>query len=80
MPQEVNYKLKAMLLEVVENQMSIPETSFVKDKYNELCPKYGKQRALEMIAAILVGELYDMQTQGKTYDNERYKRLIGELK
>lgn len=62
MPQEVNYHLKATLLEAVDNQMKLPETAFVKDKYDELSPKYGKQRAKEMIAAVLIGELYDMQT------------------
>lgn len=79
MPQEVNYRLKATLLEAVDNQMKLPETAFVKDKYDELSLKYGTQRAKEMIAAVLIGELYDMQTQLRTYDDAKYRKLIGEL-
>ena len=79
MPQKVNYRLKATLLEAVDNQIKLPETAFVKDKYDELSLKYGKQRAKEMIAAVLIGELYDIQTQLRTYDDAKYRKLIGEL-
>ena len=77
---EVNYRLKEIVLQAVDSQMSLPETAFVKEKYEALLPKYGSKRTKEMIAAVLIGEIYDMQKQNRTYDEARYKELIGELK
>ncbi len=45
--QEMNYRVKAILLGVVNGQLAAPETRFVKQKYDELTSKYGEQRAKE---------------------------------
>ncbi|MDO4544262.1 MAG: hypothetical protein Q4C01_06880 [Clostridia bacterium] len=76
---KVNYRLKRLIFEVVDNQMALPETAFVKDKYEELLPKYGAKRAKEMIGAVLLREIYDMEVGNRYYDKIRYERLISEL-
>ena len=57
----VNYRLKATILEVVENQLSMSELPIVRETFDRLC-KNGDdaQIAKEKIASVLLGQMYDV--------------------
>ena len=57
----VNYRLKATILEVVENQLSMSELPIVRETFDRL-RKNGDdaQLAKEKIASVLLGQMYDV--------------------
>lgn len=77
----VNYHLKASILNVVENQLSLSNLPTVKETFDRLC-KNGDtaQMAKEKIASVLLGQMYDMLKDNIIFDENRYERELKQLK
>ena len=90
---EYNPRLKALILQVVDNQIvgrdenGHPITSaitedpdYVKRNYTRLSEIYGPIRAKEMIAAVLLEEMYDVLNDKKPFNELRYKSGLEKLR
>ena len=72
--------LKAAILEVVENQLrenNPPETRQTFERL--LAAGYSRQRAMEMIGAALVEEIWTILHEKKQFDHARFVELLGKL-
>ena len=91
--EEYNPRLKALILKVVDNQIAgfdengQPITSaitddpdYVKENYARLSAVYGPIKAKEMIAAVLLGEMYDVLKDKKPFNELRYKNELEKLR
>lgn len=78
---KTNLRLKAIILEVVENQLrdsSIPET---KETFSRLIASgYDEQTVKEMIGAVVVDDLYYILKDKKEFDKEKYVEKLRKLK
>ena len=77
----VNYYLKAAILEVVENQLSLSELPIVKETFVRLCKNgNSEQTAKEKIAGVLVVQMYDVLKENIPFDNIRYEKELNQLR
>ncbi len=77
----VNYHLKATILEVVENQLSLSDLPIVKETFDRLCKNGDNtQIAKEKIASVLLGQIYDILKDNIPFDAIRYERELKQLK
>ncbi len=88
---EYNPHLRALILQVVENQIAgvdedgqpldtlTDEANYVKDTFDRLSVVHGALKAKEMIAAVLIEEMYDVLKYKKTFDEDRYKTKLEKL-
>lgn len=78
---ETNPRLKALLLEVVENQLREGDPPETRQTYERLIAAgYTHDRVMEMIASALVGEIWTILKEQKDFDRARYAALLGELR
>src|SRR5689334_12950185 len=78
--EEYNPYLKATILEVVENQLrenNPPETRQTFERL--LAAGYSRQRAVEMIGAALVEEIWTILHEKKQFDHARFVGLLEKL-
>jgi hypothetical protein len=76
-----NSRLKALILEVVENQLQADDPPEIKQTLNRLLAAgRGRQQAMEMIGSALVGEIWNIFHEQKPFDRERYVVLLEKLK
>ena len=71
---ETNPRLKALILEVVENQLRAndpPETRQTLERL--LAAGYSRQEAVEMIGSAVVGEIWGVLKENKEYDAVRFR-------
>ena len=76
-----NPRLKKLLLEVVDNQLRAndpPETGRTLKRL--MSNGHTRQRAREMIAAVVVEFIYDIMKDGVRFDGEKYCERLRELK
>ena len=77
---EVNYRLKALLLEVVENQIRDNNPKITKQTFERLVADgYDEVTAKEMIAAVVVGDLYHMLKDKKTFNEKQFTNKLSKL-
>jgi Domain of unknown function (DUF1841) len=72
-----NPHLKAVVLEVVENQLrenNPPETRQTFERL--LATGYSRQEAIEMIGSAVVGEIWAVLKENKPYDAVRFKAAL----
>lgn len=75
-----NEHLKKTIIEVINNQLRANNPPFVKEIYQELQAEgYDKKEAKEMIASVLLGQMYDMMTESLYFDEVRYERELREM-
>ncbi len=88
---DYNPHLKALILQVVENQIAgrdengqpivsavADDPDYVKNNFTRLSDIHGPAKAKEMIAAVLLEEMYDVLKYQKVFNEFRYKtRLEG---
>ena len=93
-PQEsYNPHLKELILQVVENQIAgqdetgrplvtaiTEEPDYVKNTFERLSAVHGPGKAREMIAAVLLEEMYDTMKYGANFDELRYKTRLERLR
>ncbi len=76
----VNYKLKAQLLEVVDNQLRDNDPKTTNRTLHRLLDLgYSETDSKEMIAAILVEEMYDVMKNNEVYNEKRYCKKLDKL-
>ena len=75
-----NMHLKHTLLEVVENQLRENDPPITKATFDRLTEAgYSKSQAKEKIAAVLVGEIYDVMKQKEPFDEARFSQELNKL-
>ena len=75
-----NPHLKAVILEVVENQIrhsDPPETRQTLERL--LAAGYSRQQAIEMIGSAVVEEIWTVMHDGKPFDRARFTMLLEQL-
>ena|SRR5579864_6608047 len=75
-----NPYLKAVILEVVENQLrdgDPPETQQTLERL--LAAGYSRKQATEMIGSAVIGEIWSVLHDQKPFDRARYVGLLEEL-
>lgn len=91
--EEYNPRLKALILQVVDNQIAgldetgqpvtttiTDEPDYVKHTLERLSAAHGAARAKEMIAAVLLEEMYDVLKDKVPFDEPRYKSKLEMLR
>lgn len=72
-----NLRLKKHILEVVENQLRANDPPFVKEVYQQLQAEgIPKKQCKEMIAAVLLGEIYEVMKFNRPFNEEHYKEEL----
>lgn len=74
----VNMRLNSMILKVVDEQ--IKTIDYIGAKYEELLKKYDEKAARDLIAQVLVEEIYDSLKTNKPSDESKYKKKILKIK
>jgi hypothetical protein len=75
-----NPRLKAVILEVVENQIrhsDPPETRQTLERL--LAAGYSRKQAIEMIGSAVVEEIWTVMHDGKPFDRARFTMLLEQL-
>ena len=75
-----NPHLKKAILEIVENQLEAndpPETH--KTLKRLMATGYSRKQAMEMIGTAVIGEIWEVLHDNKTFDPERYAAILDEL-
>lgn len=94
MPEEkYNPRLKALILQVVDNQIAgydengqpitttiTDDPDYVKNTFERLSEIHGPAKAKEMIAAVLLEEMYDVLKYKKVFNEARYKIKLERLR
>lgn len=91
--EEYNPRLKALMLQVVDNQIAgrdenghpltttiTDDPDYVKTCFDRLSTVYGPGKAKEMIAAVLLEEMYDVLKDYVPFDEPRYKERLEKLR
>ena len=90
---EYNPRLKALILQVVDNQIAgrdengqpltttiTDDPDYVKGAFERLSAVHGPVKAKEMIAAVLLEEMYDVLKYQKVFSEVRYKTALERLR
>ena len=76
-----NYRLKALIIEVVENQMEENNPPITNITYKRLTKSgYSEQEAKEKIAAVVAEHIYDIMAGGSKFNLKKYTRDLKNLK
>ena len=76
-----NYRLKALIMGVVDNQINENNPPITAITYKRLMAEGDSSKvAKEKIAAIIAENIYDIMTDGNSFDEEKYTRDLENLK
>jgi uncharacterized protein YecA (UPF0149 family) len=76
----VNHRLKSQILEVVNNQLRDKDPECTIETFNRLLNLgYSEEEAKDMIAAVLIEEMYYVLKNQENYDQERYSEKLSKL-
>jgi hypothetical protein len=77
---EVNYRLRGYILEAVDNQLRDGDPPIATETFIRLLSEgFSETKAKEMIAAVLLEEIYDVMKNDELYDEGRYTRNLNKL-
>ena len=75
-----NPRLKALILEVVDNQINDNDPPITRKTMERLkAAGYTEKKAKEMIAAVVVSYIYEIMKNGKDFDVSSYTRDLKRL-
>ncbi len=78
---DYNPRLKALLLNVVDNQINDNKPIETKQTFTRLVRAgYTELQAKEKIAAVIAAAIYDAQMSGGPFDEAKYIKDISDLK
>lgn len=78
---DYNPRLKALVLQAVDNQLNENNPMYVRETFDRLIVSgKNKQQAKEAIAAALIGEIYEVMKNKVPFNDERYHRELNKLK
>lgn len=76
-----NYKLKALIMGVVDNQINENNPPITAITYKRLMAAGDSSKAAkEKIAAVIAESIYDIMKDEKSFDEEKYVRELEKLK
>ena len=76
-----NYRLKALIMGVVDNQINENNPPITAITYKRLMAAGDSSKvAKEKIAAIIAENIYDIMTDGNSFDEGKYTRDLENLK
>ncbi|MDD3225885.1 MAG: SEC-C metal-binding domain-containing protein [Clostridium sp.] len=76
----VNNKLKAAILDIVENQLKTNEPKCTRETFNRLIDLgHSEKKTKEMIASVVVEEIYDVMKNQAPFNEERYSQKLSQL-
>ena len=91
--EEYNPHLKALILQVVDNQIAgrdetgqplvttiAGDPDYVKNTFERLSAVHGPEKAKEMIAEVLLEEMYDVLKYKVPFDEPQYKQKLERLR
>ena len=91
--EEYNPHLNALILQVVDHQIAgqdetgqpltttiTGEPDYVKNTFERLSAVHGPKKAKEMIAAVLLEEMYDVLKYTVPFDEPQYKEKLERLR
>ena len=91
--EEYNPHLRALILQVVDNQIAgqdetgqpltttiTGEPDYVKNTFERLSAVHGPEKSKEMIAAVLLEEMYDVLKCKVPFDEPQYKAKLEKLR
>jgi hypothetical protein len=80
MYQKPNKKLRALILEVVDNQLRDRTPLETELTYKRLCREgYSDQEARQLIGAVVSSEIFEMMKSRQPYDEQRYVAALKRL-
>jgi hypothetical protein len=75
-----NPRLKALILEVVENQIRASDPPETRQTFERLLAAgYSRKQAMEMIGSALAEEIWGMLHDNKPFDRGRFRGLLEKL-
>jgi len=75
-----NPRLKALILEVVENQVRASDPPETRQTFERLLAAgYPRKQAMEMIGSALVEEIWGILHERKPFDRARFSALLEKL-
>lgn len=75
-----NPQFKKLLLEVVDNQLQSDEIPEVKETFRRLVSEgLTKKQAKEMIAAVVMTEIFYVQKKSRKFDRKKYVKALKRL-
>src|SRR5947207_15617341 len=78
---QTNPRLKALILEVVDNQIRANDPPETKQAYQRLLAAgYSRPHALEMIGSALTEEIWQMLHDHQPFDRSRFQALLDHLR
>ena len=81
MSERTKPRLKKLLLEVVENQLRNNDPPITRITFDRLISDgYTKVEAKERIAAAVIGQIYDMLRDGKSFNLEEYESELNSIR
>lgn len=76
-----NYRLKALIMEVVDNQMKANDPPITNETFKRLVDDgYSEKEAKEKIATVVVEHIYDIMKGGSHFNEKKYVKDLKSLK
>jgi uncharacterized protein with ATP-grasp and redox domains len=77
---EINQNLRNHVLEAVDNQLRDGDPPITTETYHRLQREgFSKSKAKEMLAAVLLEEIYETLKNNQPYDENRYTKNLNKL-
>ena len=77
---EFNPYLRSAILEVVDNQIRDNEPPETRQTLQRLMTEgHSRKEAKELIAAVVVSEMYEVLTEGQPFDRDRFVAALNKL-
>lgn len=75
-----NQRLKAAIIEVVDNQLDANDPPEIKQTLDRLLAEgYSEEEAKELIGNVVVMEVFEVVKEGKPFDIKRYAAALDRL-
>ena len=75
-----NPRAKKAVLDAVKEQLSSPEAPYVKEAYDRLQSEgFEEEEIMKMLGAVLAVEMWEMNVQGREFDEPGYIERLNVL-
>lgn len=80
MTPKTNPRLRQATLEILDNQLKNNDPPETKETYHRLLAEgFSKKKARDLLAAAILIEVYDMLTEMKPFNRERFVNTLNDL-
>lgn len=75
-----NPRLKALILQVVDNQLKNNDPPETKQTYNKLIKEgFSESEAKQLIGCVVVSEIFDVLKKKEPFNQERFVKALNKL-